>query len=439
MMRSDIRGVTSVISSLRLEPKLYHTMLHFFRSDAYKISDIYDKWIRLLLTLMDLVEISDRLLILGDHLKMPKEGRRMPGIQVLHQESQNAGKSEFTEGHIIAHISAVAVNGKTHRSIPLISQRQESPPKIEGTNKPDGDTIITQMIDLAIQAVNSFTGKKAVIALDAYFAKASAFEAAAKAVSAAGEKLLAIVTRAPSDTVAYNVPSQPPKQGRGQPRIYGDKVQLYSLFSNMTKFTETTMLLYGKKTKVRYQCLDLIWKPTKGLLRFVLVEMNGKDRCVLMSSDLEMSPTEIIIVYGLRFKIESSFNEQKNHMGCFSYRFWTTALLKKKKWKKQESSADEKKKERVDNAKRAIEAFICLSTIATGILTIIAFKHNREIWQRYRGWIKTLRITIPSTAITKETLAQEFPLFVRIAGNLPLCSIINTRLRKTEFFYEDLG
>ena len=45
MVRSNLRGVTSILSSLRLKPKLYHTMLHFFRSKGYDVAKLYEKWV----------------------------------------------------------------------------------------------------------------------------------------------------------------------------------------------------------------------------------------------------------------------------------------------------------------------------------------------------------------------------------------------------------
>jgi len=377
-------------------------------------------------------------LFLADHLKMPKEGRRMPGVQILHQESQNSGKGEYIEGHIIAHVSAVATNGKEHRSIPLISERQESPPRIAGTKKPAGDTIVTQMANLVVEAAQGLKGEAAVVAADAYFAKATFFEAT-KAVNASGERLIEVVTRAPTDTAAYTIPVPPAKRGRGQPRKYGDKITLYNLFSDMSKFTNTSMTLYGKEAKVKYLCLDLYWKPTKGLIRFVLVELNSKDHCVLMSSSLTLTSEEIITTYGLRFKIESSFDEQKNDMGCFSYHFWTAAQPKRKKWKKHELPIDTNLKTPISDTKNAIESFICIGTIATGILTIIAFTHNCEIWRRYPGWLRTRRSSIPSIAIVKETLSHELPIFLRLKPFSLLGAIINPRLRLTEFLYDDVA
>jgi hypothetical protein len=199
------------------------------------------------------------------------------------------------------------------------------------------------------------------------------------------------------------------------------------------------MTLYGKKTKVRYLCQDLIWRPVKKLVRFVLVDMGANDRVILMSTSLTLRPTDIIAIYGLRFKIETSFDEQKNDMGCFSYHFWTAALPKRRKWKKPEPPTDPKRQNRIEDARRATESFVCLCTIATGILSIIAFAHNREIWQRYPGWIRTLRSDIPTISTIKETLAYDFPHFLRANSHLPICAFVKSRQRLIRFLYKDVA
>jgi len=413
-------------------------MLHYFRSAAYKVEELYAKWIEIAGKRVELVRIGGRVLTLGDHIKIGKEGRRMPGVTTHHQESDNSSKAEYIEGHIFAHVSAVATKGEVSRSIPLMSERQESPPRKEGSSKPDGDTLVTQMVNLAIRTAKCLA-EPCVTALDAYFAKGSAFEAAAAAVSESGEQLVEIVTRAPTDTVGFTVPAPPPKPKRGQPPKYGDKIGLYSLFGDMSKFTETTMILYGKQTKVKYHCIDLIWKPVwkplNRLIRFVAVELNGSDRCVLMASCLSLTPQEIISVYALRFKIESSFDEQKNDMACFSYHFGTTALPKRKKWNKAELPSDDDVDsiKKVNQTKRAIDSFVCIGTIATGILTIIGFSYDREIWSRFPGWLRSLRSSIPSIAVIKETIAHAFPPFLSRRNDLDICSFANFYLKSFDF------
>jgi len=127
-----------------------------------------------------------------------------------------------------------------------------------------------------------------------------------------------------------------------------------------------------------------------------------------MSSDLDLDPESIIFIYAIRFKIETGFDEQKNDMGGFSYHFWTTALAKRKKWQKAEPFENAENQRKIEKTIQATKTFVCLNTIATGLLTIIAFTHNREIWDHYPGWVRTLRSSIPTIATTKCSLSYVY-------------------------------
>ena len=438
IVRAGDRGVTLVISALKLDPALYHTMLHFFRSKAYNVTGLYERWIKVAQREIGFAMVAGRVILLGDHIKVPKEGRRMPGIQTIHQESENSGKGEYIEGHIHAQVNAVVSKDGAARSLPLMTGRQQSPPRIEGTKKPAGDTLVVQMMDLVIAVAESIEKTAVTVALDAYFAKASAFLALDGCTDGSGARRLEIVTRGRNDTVGFAPPGPRPKGKRGANRKYGEKIVLWSLFSDMGRFSEATLTLYGKPTKVRYRCLDLTWKPIDRVVRFVAVA-SSLGKMILICSDLTLDPKDAIAIFCLRFKIETSFDEQKNHNGGFSYRFWTKALEKRKRWTKNSQPQDPNPPAKVEDAKRAIDAYLCLSTISAGILTIIAFTHNRQIWGRFPGWIRTRRASIPTMAITKETLAQDFPAFLRQYPHLPLCYIIDARLRSSDFLYEDVA
>jgi len=436
MIRQNRKGVTSVISALRMEPRLYHTLLHYFRSTAYTNSELYAKWIEIVKKHANLTRIAGRVVLLGDHIKIPKEGSYMPDLEMLHQDSQNSGKPEYIAGHNYGHVSAVITNGKVSRSLPLMTEQQKSPPRQEGTKDPDGDTLVVQMVNLVHKTAQSLK-EPIVVALDAYFSSERAWSAADKTITETGEKLVEIVTRAQTNTVGYTVPELSKTKKRGRPRKYGARVVLYSLFSDMSVFKQTTMKLYGKETVVRYFCRDLIWKPVKKLVRFVIVE-TGNGRCVLMSTSLTLTAEQIIAIYALRFKIETSFDEQKNDMGCFAYHFWSSAQPKFRKWKKSEPPADARAKARIENTRRATRSFVCLATIATGILTIIAFSYNRDIWKRYPGWVRTLRSNIPTIAVVKETLAQDFHICLPCV-DLPLFNIIRPLRRSVDFLFQDVA
>ena len=161
IIRGEHRGVTSTITGLRLKPRLYNTLLHFFRSSAYKLKEIYVKWLKIVIAYAPLFHISNRLVLLGDHIKIGKEGLRMPCIYKHHQDSQNSCKAEYIEGHNFGQISAVITNGGTSRAIGLMSEIQES------STKTGGESLVVQMVNQGGEVAHALK-KPAILVLDAY-------------------------------------------------------------------------------------------------------------------------------------------------------------------------------------------------------------------------------------------------------------------------------
>jgi hypothetical protein len=291
------------------------------------------------------------------------------------------------------------------------------------------------MVNLAGKAASELN-KPAIVVLDAYFCSGTTWETSDKIVDETGNRMLEIVTRAKSNTVAYYEPHKLSKPKRGRPRLYGKKVRLFKLFSERSaEFTPKTMVLYGKPTKLQYLCVDLLWRPAKRKVRFVLVRI-GNTPFVLMSADLTLTAEEIITLYGNRFKIETGFDDLKNDMGGFAYHFWTKALPKRKRNQETQTPTDPKSQEKVRKAIQATEVFVCLNVIASGILTIISFRHSREIWNRYPGYIKTVRSPIPTVATTKLTLSQDFCAFLPMLKGLIAFNFIPKLQRVVDFLYQ---
>jgi hypothetical protein len=269
------------------------------------------------------------------------------------------------------------------------------------------------------------------------------FNALKGKTAADGRQLMSAVTRAQDSYVAF-FPAKPAadtnkRRGPGRPRKegakqYGEKVVLKSFLKDTSGFTEATMNLYGKDTEVKYLCLDLLWKPTDSIMRFVIVS-SSVGQCVLMTDDLTLGAEEIILIYTLRFKIETSFDEQKNEMGCYDYHFWTKSLERRGR-RKASTEPNEMAKD-VEAAKKAISAFVCLGTIATGILTIMAFKHDCEIWTRYPGWVRTVRSRIPSISIAKASFSHNFHDDLRHFSHISIVKTITPLLRDSKYLYVD--
>lgn len=274
-------------------------------------------------------------------------------------------------------------------------------------------------------------GKKCIIVLDAYFAVGPVFWLLKEAVDAHKERLVHIITRAKSNVVGYEDP--PPKTGgRGAPRKYGQKLKLMDLFEDRkSQFQEATIELYGQGKTVSFLCLDLIWKPIKEKVRFVLV-CDGTERFILMCSDLTMPASDIITAYSYRFKIEVNFKVLKHLMGVFFYHFWTSVWPRIGKG--NESKLHDLKSLRserlIKQTTNAIEGFVNFGCIATGILQIISLQFPQSIWNKYLGWLRTISSTIPSEEIVRSVIQHEYFFNFRCFKNSAIYRIIMAKRRK---------
>jgi hypothetical protein len=67
LLRRDYRGISSIVSTLRLEPKCYDNLIHFFRSKAFELSDLMGKWVDIVAQNAPLLKVADRLVVIGDN------------------------------------------------------------------------------------------------------------------------------------------------------------------------------------------------------------------------------------------------------------------------------------------------------------------------------------------------------------------------------------
>jgi len=277
----------------------------------------------------------------------------------------------------------------------------------------------------------SVVGKRCIIVLDAYFAVGPVFLILRQIIDDSGNHLLHIVTRAKSNVVGYQDP--PPKTGRpGRPRKYGLKLNLMGLFETMAEsFEQTTIEIYGQYEEVSFLCLDLIWKPIKEKIRFVLVR-DGSECFILMCSDLTLSAQDIIRAYSYRFKIEVSFKVLKHLIGVFFYHFWTSAWphIGKRNVSDLSAAGDPRSRRLIRQTTNAIEAFVNFGCIATGILQIVSLNFHETIWKKYLGWLRTVTSTIPSEEVVKSVIQEEYYHNFRFFSNSAIYRIIMSKSRE---------
>lgn len=395
MTRLDSLGVTSIIRALSLDPNKYESLLHFFRSDSFSLKTLKHAWHRLVRKNGRLYTLNGRTLLIGDGTKHPKEGRYMPGVKKLFQESENSSKPSYIFGHMYGGVAAVIYREKQHFAIPLDLNIQDGLDETSLWKQGDparSDSHVVQMIRNGYEAASSLGSS--YMALDRYFLTVPALEELDRLNQE--NPLLQIITRAKTSCVAYELPPVSDTPHRGRPRKKGDSVKLNTLFkSSDSKFIQAEVMMYEKKEKVEYLCLDLLW-GTKlyKKLRFVLVK-SSKGECILVSTDLTLEPILIIEAYAHRFKIECMFRELKQQIHVFSYHFWTKAMPKLRKYKKKKDDSElsgvekEEEKKRILKTVEATERFVLCASVAMGLTQMIALTPDFAETVRTQRYLRT--------------------------------------------------
>ncbi|MBI1325706.1 transposase [bacterium] len=133
-----------------------------------------------------------------------------------------------------------------------------------------------------------------------------------------------LISRLRSDARLFRpVEAVPPNAIRkaGRPRFRGPEMDKAAVFAKRKRRSAATLTLYGKAKKVEWvTVLACLYQAPSRLLRVVIVqfpEEKGRKPALvtLYSTDLDMSPAEIIEAYCRRWSIEETFQDAKGHLG----------------------------------------------------------------------------------------------------------------------------
>ncbi len=238
------------------------------------------------------------------------------------------------------------------------------------------------------------------LCLDAFFAAGPAFALAALHLTDGGQPWVHLITKAKSNYVAYS------DKGRKKQ----NKIKLSDIFGQSELFLTALHPVHPER-EILYYCRDLYWSSVTGLIRFVWV-IDGKNHFILMCSDVNLSPLDVLRGYAFRSKIEVAFLVLKHIIGGFCYRFWTKfqdALPKNKKEGVLPVLSDIKCAEKCLETLRAIERFVNLAIIAQGILQYFAVSRTSAVWRIHvaTSWLRTYSSDIPSEETVRRALQME--------------------------------
>src|SRR6202049_2830522 len=353
-VRTDSLGVTSIVRALKLRPRLYNKLLDHFHSDAVQLDRLSALWTQAALRLFPQpLRVNGRRVLVGDGIKVAKCGKKMPGVKLLHQQSESNTKPEYIMGHSLQAVSMLVHAANSVLAVPLAVRIHEG---LIWSNR-DRRTLLDKMLSLlGIVAIK-----------DPFYFVGDAFYAARKLAKGLYDQNNHLVSRVKSNAVAFApyVPLGPRKRGR--------------------------------------------------LIRFVAVVHPSRGSCLLMCTDISLDAIEIIRLYGLRFKIEHSFKQAVHRIGSFAYHFWMRDMKPLRRGAGNQYLHRESLDYR-NAIKRKILAyhvFIQAGVVCQGLLHYLAVAFPSLVWSSFGSWLRTIRPGVPpSELVVASALRQGLPEFL---------------------------
>ena len=418
-LRPDLAGVTSLVRSLGLTDPCYYCLLHLFHSPALPLAALTAAWLQTVRRLLGrhLVRVQGRPVVLVDGLKRGKEGRKMPGVKSLHQESDCNAKAPFIMGHSCQVVALLVHRAGACLGVPIAARIHEG---LVWSNR-DRRSLLTKLAQLLLSLA---WGEALTVVADAYYA-AGKF---ARRLLAHGHHL---VSRVRSNAVAFFPPPRPKRKPRGRPRRYGRKTKLRDWFRLQARFQSAPSPLDGERhVTLRYLSRDLLWRPLGQLARFVWVIHPTRGRWILLCTDLTMTPLDILRLYAWRFKIEAGFWQAIHTLGAYAYHFWMAAMtpLHRGQGNQYLHRKSPRYRQQVRRKFAAYERHIQLGLIAQGLLQYLALCFPRGVWANFHSYIRTARPAVPpSEWVVTHALRHTWPDFLRFS---PAASILKKFLAR---------
>jgi hypothetical protein len=144
---------------------------------------------------------------------------------------------------------------------------------------------------------------------------------------------IALVTRLKMNARLYGFP--PESSGkRGRKRTKGDRLFSFKQMLGMTDigWKEAQIEAYGKKRRIKYVSNTSLWGvdgyPPVPIRWVLVVHPDGElDPIPLMTTDVSLTPEQIVELFARRWNHEVTFEEVREHLGVETQRQWSDKAI----------------------------------------------------------------------------------------------------------------
>jgi len=334
--------VTGLIVAAGATEKKHFSCFHRFFSRA---SWSLDSVGRVILNLaLRFVPEGETVLFAVDDTLGRKTGRHIWGAGMHHDPLRSTpSRPVFSFGHSWVVLSIIVpLPFVSHRrfAIPFLfrlyrkklKQRPPGRPRVE--RKSTGDAtpseyctrpeLAVEMLDIAAEWLD---GRRSRMVGDS--------EYSGKSISRHLPETADLVGRMVMNAALYEEPSAPKPGRSGRPRKKGERLPNPAELakSRKVRWTKTCVDIYGKSARVWFKSVRALWYNSAGtrLLRVVVVrDPSGRRRndC-FFTTDLSMTPTEIIETIAKRWALEVTFHDAKQSLGFEEPQSWSRKAVER--------------------------------------------------------------------------------------------------------------
>jgi len=324
---SGRRSLTRIIQSAQLtEFKHYCSFHRFFSQARWKLDDLGQRVFQLLLPFCGEVLVGA-----VDDTLARKSGRHIWGAGMHHDPLRSTqSRPFFAFGHnwvvFSLHVSFAFAPQKTW-ALPILVRLYRKP-KNSKLAPGRGGKLERKQIGQAtdkqyrtrpqlavemIQLVAGWAGQRKLRVLgDSAYAGGS--------ISRHLPANVELISRMTMKAALFEPPPAP-TAGRGRRRKKGQRLPNPEQMAQDRRHTwsKTTVRIYGRKVKVWYHSIDALWYSSAGqkLLRIVVVRdpKGGRRDDCFFSTDLTLTPPQILESFALRWPLEVCFRDVKQFLG----------------------------------------------------------------------------------------------------------------------------